>query len=60
MGIDTVVTDDRIPKTGLYTIDKRSMEKWGVEYTEESIIEELFYSRFSSLGVRATLDDENE
>ena len=36
------------------------MEKWGVEYTAESIIEELFYSRFSSLGVRATLDDENE
>lgn len=60
MGIDTVVTDDRIPKTGLYTIDKRSMEKWGVEYTAESIIDELFYSRFSGLGVRATLDKENE
>lgn len=60
MGIDTVVTDDRIPKTGLYTIDKRSMEKWGVEYTAEFIIDELFYSRFSGLGVRATLDEENE
>ena len=60
MGIDTVVTDDRIPKIGLYTIDKRSMEKWGIEYTAESIIDELFYSRFSGLGVRATLDEENE
>ena len=50
LGIDTVVTDDRIPKTGLYTIDKRQMEKWGVPYTTDSIMNELFYSRFVSLG----------
>jgi len=50
VGTDTVVTDDRIPKTGLYTIDKRQMEKWGVPYTTESIIDELFYSKFSALG----------
>ena len=50
VGTDTVVTDDRIPKTGLYTIDKRQMEKWGVPYTTESIMDELFYSKFSALG----------
>lgn len=51
MGTDIIVTDDRIPKTGLYTIDKRQLEKWGVEYTAESIVEELFYSRFVTAGV---------
>lgn len=50
-GTTTVVTDDRIPKTGLYTIDKRQLELWGLEYTAESIIDELFFSRFSSMGV---------
>ena len=50
VGTDIVITNDRIPKTGLYTIDKRQMEKWGVPYTAESIIDELFYSRFTTLG----------
>ncbi len=50
MGRDIVVTNDRIPKTGLYTIDKRQLEKWNVEYTAESIIDELFYSRFVTMG----------
>ena len=56
MGNDTVVTDDRIPKTGLYTIDKRQMESWGVEYTAEAIIDELFLSRFVGLGAASILD----
>lgn len=60
LGIDIVVTDDRIPKTGLYTIDKRQMEKWGVEYTSESIINELFYSSFVRLGVVSPLEGEDE
>lgn len=50
-GITSVVTDDRIPKTGLYTIDKRQIELWGLEYTAESIIDELFFSRFTAMGV---------
>ena len=50
MGTDIVVTDDRIPKIGLYTIDKQQMKKWGVQYTKESIIDELFYSKFAALG----------
>lgn len=58
VGIDTVVTDDRIPKTGLYTIDKRQMEKWGVEYTFETIIDELFFSRFVGLGVTPTMEED--
>ena len=49
-GITTVITDDRIPKTGLYTIDKRQLELWGQEYTAESIIDELFLSRYSALA----------
>ena len=50
-GITNVVTDDRIPKTGLNTIDKRQMELWGLEYTAESVIDELFFSRFTAMGV---------
>lgn len=49
-GIKTVITDDRIPKTGLHTIDKRQIELWGEEYTAETIIDELFYSRFTAVG----------
>ena len=49
-GVTTVVTDDRIPKTGLYTIDKRQLELLGQEYTAESFIDELFYSKFTLLG----------
>lgn len=56
MGIDTIVTDDRIPKTGLYTIDKHQMELWGVDYNSESILEELFLSRFSAIGVISSDD----
>lgn len=50
-GAKTVISDDRIPKTGLYTIDKRQIELWGESYTAESIIDELFYSRFATVGV---------
>lgn len=60
MGTDIVVTDDRIPKTGLYTIDKQQMEKWGVRYTAESIIDELFYSRFATLGSLSLLTKAEE
>ena len=58
VGTDIVVTNDRIPKTGLYTIDKRQMAKWGVPYTAESIIDELFYSRFATLGSLPFLTNE--
>lgn len=51
LGISTVVTDDRIPKTGLYTIDKCNLERWGFQYSAESMIGELFNSSFSRLGV---------
>lgn len=51
LGVDKVVTDDRIPKTGLYTIDKRNMENWGIDYTAEAFIDMLFYSSFATLGL---------
>lgn len=60
MGKETVVSDDRIPKCGLYTIDKRQMEKWGVSYTTESIVNELFYSKFVLLGSFPLLKIEND
>lgn len=50
-GITTVVTDDRIPKTGLYTIDKRQIELWGEEYSAETIMDELFACRFMAMGI---------
>lgn len=56
LGTETIVTNDRIPKTGLYTIDKRQLGLWGIEYSNNGIIDELFYSRFSRLGTRAALD----
>lgn len=58
MGVTTVITDDRIPKTGLYTVDKRQLEIWGEEYTSESIINELFGSRFTRLGAIFPPEDE--
>lgn len=50
-GVTTIVTDDRIPKTGLYTIDKRNLELWGQVYTAESIIDELFFSRYANMPI---------
>ena len=41
-----IVTNDRIPKTGLYTIDRRSITKLYDEYSRETIIRELFYSKY--------------
>lgn len=56
-GVTTVMTDDRIPKTGLYTIDKRQLELWKQDYTKESIIDELFYSNFITLGAISIEED---
>ena len=59
MGVDTVVTNDRIPKNGLYTIDKRQLETWGLEFTASSILDELFFSRFSLMGF-APIENKDE
>lgn len=51
LGVDNVVTNNRIPKTGLYTIDRSTMQNNGIEeYSSDSLIEELFYSSFYKLG----------
>lgn len=50
LGVTTVITDNRIPKTGLYTIDKRQLERWGKEYTAEVFIDELFFTQFVVMG----------
>lgn len=57
-GITTIVTDDRIPKTGLYTVDKRQLELWGQEYTADSIIDELFFSQYTMLGTFSISEDD--
>lgn len=58
LGTDIVITNDRIPKTGLRTIDKREFEFWGVDYNFENIIDELFYSNFAVLGVIPIQEEE--
>lgn len=58
LGVDTIVTNDRIPKTGLYTIDRRHLELWGLEYNAESILSELFLSRFVMIGAIPNQDEE--
>ena len=59
-GITTIVTDDRIPKTGLYTIDKRHFDLRGKEYTAESIIDQLFSSQYTILGSFPILEGDPE
>ena len=56
-GVDTVITDNRVPKIGLYTIDKESIEKAGYKYNSESIINCLFYCSFVWLGYLDEQDD---
>lgn len=46
LGINTVITNDRIPKTGLYTIDKRAMESAGLGFNDTEIMQQLFFSSF--------------
>ncbi len=49
-GTTTIVTDDRIPKTGLYTIDNAILSFGGKSITRSPIIDELFFSRYTTLG----------
>lgn len=48
-GEDLVVTDNRIPKVGLFTVDKKSMEENNVEYNTENIINSLFTCRYMNI-----------
>lgn len=50
LGKDIVITNDRIPKAGLFTIDKGQFEKWNETYSSEKIISELFRSIFITTG----------
>ena len=46
------IHNDRIPKTGLYTIDKHSMQQCGIDdYTSNTIIHELFFSQFVEMSL---------
>lgn len=49
-GKDQVITDDRIPKTGLFTVDRKKMERDNLEYNVDNIVFELFHSRFLYIG----------
>ena len=50
LGVDTVITDNRIPKVGLYTIDKNTMEKEGIKYNLDNLLDNLFACSFVWLG----------
>ena len=54
LGTKIVVTNDRIPKVGLTTIDKRQFDLNEVEYTAETILNTLFYSKSVVMGVIPT------
>lgn len=43
MGKDVIVTNDRISKHGLYTIDRQALQKRKIDYTSENIINEKIY-----------------
>ena len=40
-------------------IDKRQLELWGEEYTAETFIDELFFSRFAAMGVEPISEKTN-
>lgn len=49
-GNNLIITGNRIPRDGLYFLDKRYFHRIGTEITDHSIIEELFRSHFSLVG----------
>ncbi|WP_315523233.1 ATP-binding protein [Pseudoramibacter alactolyticus] len=50
IGKDVIVANDRIPKYGLYTIDRQAFQKWKIDYTSENIINELFQCDYMNIG----------
>ncbi len=48
-GEDLVVTDNRIPKVGFFTIDKKAMEEDNFEYNTDNIINSLFTCRYMNI-----------
>lgn len=48
-GEDLVVTDNRIPKVGFFTIDKKAMEEDNFEYNADNIINSLFTCRYMNI-----------
>lgn len=49
-GNNLIITSNRIPRYGLYFLDKRYFSRVELEITNRSIIEELFRSHFSLVG----------
>ena len=49
-GKDRVITDDRIPKVGLYTIDGDSVNRIYSKFDRESLVDDLFSSSFLAIG----------
>lgn len=45
-GVETIISDNRIPKTGFYTVDKQIMQRMKIEFTKESLLKELFLSEY--------------
>lgn len=49
-GNNRIISGNRIPKSGLYFLDKRHFNQRDIELTGGNIIEELFRSNFSFVG----------
>ena len=49
-GNNLVISGNRIPPTGFHIIDKRLFEDHNIEFNNDRLIEELFYSYYCNLG----------
>lgn len=49
-GNNLIISSNRIPQSGLYTLDKRNFNGTETEITSKNIIEKLFGSRFALVG----------
>lgn len=56
-GTSRIITDDRIPKDGLYSLDDQHFQKYGLNI-ESDLISELFRSEFAYLGLSRAPNNE--
>lgn len=50
-GAKRIITDNRIPKIGMYTLDKCYFDALGEEFSADSFINELFVSQLAGIGI---------
>lgn len=45
-GVDQIITNDRIPKTGFLIVDKIVLDEDHLDFNSKNIVEELFFSKY--------------